>query len=108
MAEHDAAKEEHLGHVSQSEAIPQAPEHHERDDVARVLRPVQHASAALVEPSATSTAPEAAVALGRTVLPKGTIQLSQAATRACGTLLDFMAVSRRSADLAAAALIPAA
>ena len=49
MAEHDAADQEHLGQVAQGELVAKPPEHHERDDVARILGPVQQAAAALVE-----------------------------------------------------------
>jgi len=69
VAEHDATKEEHLGQVAQGQAVAQALEHHQRDHVARVLRPVQFPRAALVEPSAAGVAPEASVAVGRTVPP---------------------------------------
>ena len=65
MAEHEAADEEHLGQVTQGELVAQAPEHHERDDVARVLGSVQQAAGALVELLAAPTAAEAAIALGR-------------------------------------------
>src|SRR5690349_3061934 len=56
MAEHDAADQEHLGEIAQAELVAQAPEHHERDDVARILRPVQQAGAALIELLAALTA----------------------------------------------------
>jgi hypothetical protein len=49
MAEHDAAYQEHLRKVAQDEFVAQRPEHHERDDVRRILRPVPQALAALVE-----------------------------------------------------------
>src|SRR3954451_15565964 len=64
MAEHDATHGEHLGQIAQAQFVAQAPEHHERDDVGRVLRPVQHAAAALVELLAARAAAEPAVALG--------------------------------------------
>jgi hypothetical protein len=37
VAEHEAADEEHLGQVPQGELVAQAPEHHERDDIAGIL-----------------------------------------------------------------------
>ena len=49
MTEHDAAYQEHLRKVAQAEFVAQPPGHHERDDVRRILRPVQQALAALVE-----------------------------------------------------------
>src|SRR6188474_969049 len=58
MAEHDAADQKHLGEIAQAELVAQAPEHHERDDVARILRPVQQAGAALVELPAALAAAE--------------------------------------------------
>src|SRR5271166_4812466 len=65
MAELDAADQEHLGQVAQGELVAKPPEHHERDDVARVLGPVQHTAAALVELLAAFAAAEPAIALGR-------------------------------------------
>src|SRR5687768_16105253 len=69
MAEHEAADEEHLGQVTQGELVAQAPEHHERDDVARVLGPVQPAAGALVELLGAGATAEAAIALGRALGP---------------------------------------
>ena len=69
VAEHEAADEEHLGQVPQGELVAQAPEHHERDDVARVLGPVQPAAGALVELLAACAAAEAAIALSRALGP---------------------------------------
>ena len=69
VAEHDAALEEHLAKVAQGEAVAQPPEHHEGDDVGRVLRPVEHPGAALVELAAAVTAAEPAVALGGALRP---------------------------------------
>src|SRR3954471_2722327 len=71
VAEHEAADEEHLGQVPQGELVAQPPEHHEGDDVARVLGPVQQAAGALVELLAARPAAEAAVALGRALGPLG-------------------------------------
>src|SRR5215218_7504740 len=64
MAEHDATHGEHLGQVAEAQLVAQAPEHHERNDVGGVLRPVQHTAAALIELLATGTAAEPAIALG--------------------------------------------
>jgi len=41
IAEYDAADQEHLDEIPQTELVAQPPKHHERDHVARVLRPVQ-------------------------------------------------------------------
>src|SRR4051812_49259193 len=64
MAEHDAAHGKHLGQVAQAQLIAQTPERHERDDVGRVLRPVQESVRALIELLAARAAAEPAVALG--------------------------------------------
>src|SRR6186713_1827318 len=69
VTEHDTADEEHLGQVAQGQPVAQTPEHHERDDVARVLGPVQHAGAAFVELLAAFAAAEPAIALGRVLRP---------------------------------------
>ena len=69
MAEHDAADQKHLGEIAQAELVAQAPEHHERDDVARILRPVQQAGAALVELLAALAAAESAISLSRALRP---------------------------------------
>src|SRR5689334_5943770 len=69
MAEHDAADQEHLGEIAQAELVAQAPEHHERDDVARILRPVQQAGAALIELLAALAAAEPAISLSRALRP---------------------------------------
>ena len=42
VAEYDAADQEHLGQITQAQLVAQTPEHHEGDDVGRILRPVQH------------------------------------------------------------------
>ena len=62
-------REEHLGEVRQRELIALAPEHHERDNFARILGPVQHAAAALVELPTAVTATKPPVAVRRTVPP---------------------------------------
>ena len=63
MTEHDAAYQEHLRKVAQAEFVAQPPEHHERDDVRRILRPVQQALAALVELFAAGATAKSAVTL---------------------------------------------
>src|ERR1700753_908702 len=50
------------GQIAQAEFVAQPPEHHERDDVGRVLRPVQQALAALIELFATVATAKSAVA----------------------------------------------
>jgi putative transcriptional regulator len=62
VTEHDAADQEHLRQVAQAEFVAQPPEYHERDDVRRVLRPVQQALTALVELLAAVAAAKSAVA----------------------------------------------
>jgi hypothetical protein len=69
MTKYNAALQEHLAEVLQCEAIAQAPEYDQGNDVARILGPVQHAAAALIELSATIAAAEAPVALRRAVPP---------------------------------------
>jgi hypothetical protein len=72
VAEHQTADQEHLGQTPQAELVVQPPEHHESDDVTRILRSVQQAGAALVELRPTPAA-KAAVALCRAFrsLPHG-------------------------------------
>src|SRR5688500_11022322 len=48
----------------QGELVAQAPEHHERDDVAGILGPVQPAAGTFIELLAAGAAAEAAIALG--------------------------------------------
>src|SRR4051812_27265186 len=69
IAEHNAAHGEHLGQVTQAQLVAQAPEHHEGDDIGRVLRAVQHTAAALVELLAACAAAEPAIALGGVLGP---------------------------------------
>ena len=68
-SDEDAAQEEHLAEVAQRQAVAQAPQHHEGDDVGRVLRPVEHPGAALVELLGAGAAAEPAVALGGALRP---------------------------------------
>jgi hypothetical protein len=69
QAEIVTAHQEHPAEVPQREPVAQPPQHHERDDVGRVLRPVQQAGAALVGLLAALPAAEPAVALGGAVRP---------------------------------------
>jgi hypothetical protein len=69
MAENDAAEQEHLWQIAQGEFVSQTPEHHEGDNVAGVLRPVQNAGTPLVELLAAGAAAEPAVTLGRALAP---------------------------------------
>ena len=58
VTEDDPALEKHLGQVAQGQPVAQPPQHHESDDVARILGPVQHGVSAFVELLATRTAAE--------------------------------------------------
>lgn len=69
VAEDDAALQEHLAEVLQREAVAQAPEYDQGDDVRGILGPVQQPAAALVKPPPTGAAAKAPVALRRTVPP---------------------------------------
>ncbi len=69
MAEHEAALEEHLGQVTQSQAVTQPPQHHAGDDVRWVLGVVQQPSATLVELFASVVAAKSTVALGGALRP---------------------------------------
>jgi FkbM family methyltransferase len=69
MAEYDAADQEHLWKVAQAELVAQSPEHDERDDVGRILGPVQQARTALIELFAARAAAKSAVALSGTLVP---------------------------------------
>jgi hypothetical protein len=69
VAEHEAADQEHLGQIPQAQFVAQSPEHHEGDDVTRVLRPVQQAGATLVELLRAAQSAEPAIALRRALGP---------------------------------------
>ena len=69
VAEDDATLEEHLAEIAQGQAVAQAPQQHQGDDVARVLRPVQQAGAALIELFAAVAEAEPALALSGAVRP---------------------------------------
>jgi hypothetical protein len=69
VAEHDAADQEHLRQITQGKLIAQAPEHHEGDDVAGVLRSVQDAGTPLVELLAAGATAEPAVTPGGPLAP---------------------------------------
>jgi hypothetical protein len=61
VAEYDAAGQEHLRQITQGKLVAQAPKHHEGDDVAGTLRPVQRASTPLVELLAAGATAEPAL-----------------------------------------------
>jgi hypothetical protein len=69
VTEHDAADQEHLRQVAQAEFVAQPPEHHESDDVRRILGPVQQALTALIELFAAGTTAKSAVALSGRLVP---------------------------------------
>jgi hypothetical protein len=69
VAEYDAADQEHFRQITQGKLVTQAPEHHESDDVAGVLRPVQRASTPLVELLAAGATAEPAVTLSGALAP---------------------------------------
>src|SRR6516165_6234845 len=48
MAEYDTAAQEHLSKITQAQFVAEPPKDHERNHVARVLRPVQLTGAALI------------------------------------------------------------
>ena len=47
IAEDEPASQEHLCQIPQAQLVPQPPEHHEFDDIARILRTVEHTDAVL-------------------------------------------------------------
>ena len=57
IAEDEPAGQEHLGQIPQAQFVTQPPEHHESDDIARILRTVEHTGAAFVELLAAVPAP---------------------------------------------------
>ena len=63
IAEDEPAGQEHLGQIPQAQLVPQPPEHHECDDIARILHTVKQADAAFVELLAAVPAPVPAIAL---------------------------------------------
>src|SRR3954454_516176 len=69
VTEHDAADQEHLRQIAQTEFVAQSPEHHERDDVGRVLRPIEQGRAAFVELFAAAATAKSAVALRGPLAP---------------------------------------
>ena len=64
-AEYDAADQESLAQITKAQLVVQSPEHHERDDVARLLSPIQPAATALVKLLATRAALNPSVSLRR-------------------------------------------
>jgi hypothetical protein len=71
VAEYDPALEEHLAEIAQDQAVAQPPQHHQRDNVARVLCTVQQAGTAPIELLAAIAAAEPAITLGGAVRPLG-------------------------------------
>ena len=69
VAEDEPAGQEHLGQIPQAQLVAQPPQHHEGDDIAWILRTVEHTDAALVELLAAIAAPEPAIALRRPLRP---------------------------------------
>jgi hypothetical protein len=69
VTEDDATLEKHLAEILQRESVAQAPKHHERDDVAGILGPVQHAAAALIELPSAVAAVKASVTLCHEIPP---------------------------------------
>src|SRR5689334_25000130 len=69
VTEDDAALQEHLAEILEREAVAQPPEHDQGDDIARILRPVQHPAAALIELPAAVAAAKAPIAPGGAVPP---------------------------------------
>jgi hypothetical protein len=67
VAEDDAALEDHLAELLQREAVAQAPEHDQGDDVGRILGPVQHAGTALIELLVAATAVKVPITVRRAV-----------------------------------------
>src|SRR5271167_427788 len=57
------------GQISQAQLVAEPPEHHESDNVTRVLRTVQQTRATLIELFCAVTAAEPAIALRRTLRP---------------------------------------
>jgi hypothetical protein len=71
--EHKATDQEYLGQITQAEFVAKSPQHHESDNLARVLHTVQQTSATLVELRRAFQTAEPARALRRTLggLPDG-------------------------------------
>ena len=62
VAENEATGQEHLRQIPQAQLVAQAPKYHEGDDIAGVLRLVQHIGAALVELLAAFTTADGSLA----------------------------------------------
>jgi hypothetical protein len=73
MSKHDAAVEEHLGEVAQTELVAQAPQHHQTDYIGRILHAVEERACTLIEPACAAPTAKAAVAPGGQV---GTLRSS--------------------------------
>src|SRR6516164_518355 len=63
IGEHEAADQEHLSQISQTEFVAKPPKHHERYHIARILCPVQQATASFVELLGAVQTTEPAIAL---------------------------------------------
>jgi hypothetical protein len=63
VAHFDASQEQDLAQVSQGQAVAQAAEHHEGDDVAGQAGPIEHSAAALIELATAVSTTEPAIAL---------------------------------------------
>jgi hypothetical protein len=63
IAEDEPAGQEYLGRIPQAQLVPQRPEHQECNDIARILRTVEHTDAAPVALLVAIPAPVPAVAL---------------------------------------------
>src|ERR1700730_9396132 len=69
IAEDEPADQEHFGQIPQAELVAKPPQHHESNDITRVLGSVQEAGAALIELLAALTTAEPAIALRRPFRP---------------------------------------
>jgi hypothetical protein len=69
IAEDEPADQKHFGQIPEAELVAKPPEHHQSNDITRVLGPVQQASAAFVELLAAVTAAVPAIALRRVLRP---------------------------------------
>jgi hypothetical protein len=65
---HGGFTKAYLQQIAQAELVTQPPEHHQGDDVGRVLRPVQHGLGLLVELLVAGVTAEAAVTLSRALV----------------------------------------
>jgi hypothetical protein len=61
MGKHEAPLEEHLGRIPQAELGPEAPQHHQADDVDRILPPIEGGAGPFLTLPLTVTTAEAAI-----------------------------------------------